>query len=132
MLKYLRSKQPVTGPISCAEMKNAEVCVFYYVQPERFGKELQDLTHNGKVSKSSTLLKLTPVFDSNGLIVIRGRLSEASISQKSKVPVILPSGHKVRRIIIMIRCILVQNGSCQIAYLILDHTSMSNDQTNQA
>ena len=45
--------------------------------------------------KSSTLLKLTPVLDDNGLIVISGRLSEASISQKSKFPVILPSDHKV-------------------------------------
>ena len=99
VLKYLRTKQPVTGPISCTEMKNAEVCILRYVQSENFGKELQDLKHNGKVRKSSTLLKLTPVLDGNGLIVIGGRLSEASISQKSKFSVILPSGHKVSRMI---------------------------------
>ena len=45
--------------------------------------------------KWSTVLKLTPVLDGIGLIVIGDRLSEASISQKSKFPVMLPSDHKV-------------------------------------
>ena len=98
VLKYLRTKLPVTGPII---LWNEKCCSlhFVYIFFFSFDREFRVLHRYDKVRKWITVLKLTPVLDGIGLIVIGGRLSEISISQKSKFPVILPSDHKVSCII---------------------------------
>ena len=78
----------------CFETKNAEACILCTFF-ESFDREFRVLNRNDKVRKWSTVLKLTPVLDGIGLIVIGGRLCEIFISQKSKFPVILPSDHKI-------------------------------------
>ena len=98
-MRYLKDKQVETGPVTCSEMRDAELCVLRYVQSSVYANEIRDLKADGKVKKSSSLYSLSPVLD-NDLIVIGSRLSNAPISHRSKAPIILPSDHKISNMIV--------------------------------
>ena len=96
--RFVMKKSVKTGPITCAEMKLANSHILRYVQSESFDDEIHDLKVHGKVKRSSTLNKLSPVLVDE-LVVVGGRLSHAPISSSAKYPVILPANHKVSHLI---------------------------------
>jgi hypothetical protein len=90
-------------PVSVEEMELAEQYIVKLVQKQAFIKELsslkqekEDQNHSKSerkkrvVSKSSTLLRLDPFIDENGLIREGGRIRSASIDDKAKHPIMLP------------------------------------------
>ena len=54
---------------------------------------LVGLSQGKKLPKESSLIKLDPFMDSNGLLRIKGRLENANMSYESKHPIILPFSH---------------------------------------
>ena len=135
-MRYLKDKQVETGPVTCSEMRDAELCVLRYVQSSVYANEIRDLKADGKVKKSSSLYSLSPVLD-NDLIVIGSRLSHAPISHRSKTPIILPSDHKISNMIVS-----EYHGYCHLGTewvlsrlrmrALLDHQSAIFDQTDYA
>ena len=90
-------------PVSVEEMELAEQYIVKLVQKQAFSKELsslkqekEDQNHSKSerkkrvVSKSSTLLRLDPFIDENGLIRVGGRIRNVSIDDKAKHPIVLP------------------------------------------
>ena len=90
----LLSRDTPCGPISVSELMRAQKLVLSYVQVKTFPREIETLKKSGRVLKSSPIYKLCPVLR-DGLILVGGRLSQASIQEEAKHPVILPRKHKV-------------------------------------
>ena len=95
---------------SVDEMRKAEQAVLKSVQEEAFPEEIKILKslgvsnddtsrestrrHNSSMKKTSSLYRLDPFIDEDGVLRVGGRIRNASISYDVKHPVILPSkGH---------------------------------------
>ncbi|CAB3983333.1 RNA-directed DNA polymerase from transposon X-element, partial [Paramuricea clavata] len=100
-------------PVSVEEMELAEQYIVKLVQKQAFSKELsslkqekEDQNHSRSerkkrvVSKSSTLLRLDPFIDENGLIRVGGRIRSASIDDKAKHPIVLPKKEYLSELVV--------------------------------
>ena len=80
---------------SAAELEQAGQAVIKAVQKEVFPAELKVLS-SAKIEKSvpkhSNLLHLDPLVDSNGLLLVGGRLENLTLEYQEKHPVTLPKG----------------------------------------
>ena len=91
-------------------MRKAEQAVLKSVQEEAFSEEIKILKslgmskdntrrkftrrYNSSMKKTSSLYRLDPFIDEDGVLRVGGRIRNASISYDVKHPVILPSkGH---------------------------------------
>lgn len=83
------------------EWIDAEVMLCKKAQGEAFSKETDALASNRGVDKSSSIKKLCPYLDENGLIRVNGRLDLVeSMSYSRRRPIILPKGHPLTLLII--------------------------------
>ena len=92
-------------PVNTQELQNAEIEIIRAVQSEEFQEEISllhsDNTQQGSqdrsmkvVKKTSSLYRLDPFLDDNGLLRVGGRLKHADLTTAVKHPVILPrKGH---------------------------------------
>lgn len=80
-------------PLTTDELKEAEIFLCRLVQRSSFAEELSDVSGGTLVSRSSSLKWLGPTIDRNGLLRVGGRLSNASISENAKHPIVLLSKH---------------------------------------
>lgn len=85
--------------ISAEERLETERKVLRLIQSEQFGDEIKQISSNGNV-KPTKLAALNPFLDSDGLLRVGGRLSNARISIDKKFPILLPSRHWVTDLII--------------------------------
>ena len=87
--------------VNTQELKNAEIEIIRAVQSEEFQEEISllhsDNTQQGSqdrfmkvVKKTSSLYRLDPFLDDNGLLRVGGRLKHADLTNAVKHPVILP------------------------------------------
>lgn len=96
--EFLKKTKPQTELSECItapELMSAEKQIIQYIQRQYFHSEIVSITSQGVVSASSSLRKLNPILDADGLLVIGGRLKHARMPYESRYPVILPSSHKV-------------------------------------
>ena len=84
------------------EMHAAEIFLLRKAQEEFFSREIQCLKKGKPIPHDSSILKLTPKLDENGLLRLSGRLRRADISNELKYPIIIP-------------------GKCNIAKLLIKH-----------
>ncbi|XP_053699113.1 uncharacterized protein LOC128746088 [Sabethes cyaneus] len=109
--KYLRLRKRGTGSrfLTQEELRAAEITIWRQVQAETYPDEVAVLQKNKHlplgellaIPKSSTLYKLTPVLDDEGILRIDGRIGVAKqIADQAKYPVILSKGHRVSFLII--------------------------------
>ena len=82
-----------------ADLEDAERIIVKHVQKEHFLPELKELTAGREVLCASRLARLSP-FMEDGLIRMRGRLTNSSLDWASKHPLILPDKDKVTDLII--------------------------------
>ena len=69
----------------------AEHLVIRSVQSEVYQEEeMFSLQQSKQISRKRSLLKLNPVLDDHGLLIVGGRLSRAQIPTNEKHPVIIP------------------------------------------
>ncbi|XP_073942495.1 uncharacterized protein [Choristoneura fumiferana] len=79
--------------------KVEEECIRFY-QNLVYGQEIEELKKKGQVKKRSSLITLSPFLDEKGLLRVKGRLHNASISESTKHPLIIPGNQYLTKLII--------------------------------
>ena len=97
---------------SLEELQQAEMIAIRTVQNERFADEMkltgevkdQQDRHSARrrknALKKSSLYRLDPFMDSQGVLRVGGRLRRAHLSFPEKHPVLLPKGHHLSHLIV--------------------------------
>ena len=86
----------VCTPISTEDLQQAEHAILKYVQMHCFEKEVSSLQNKQNLTRKSSIYRLDPYMDENGLRRARGRLRRSTILQdESRHPVLLPYKHHV-------------------------------------
>ena len=83
----------VSGDLTLEELQGAKTLIFRITQETDFSEEILSVQKGHMVSKKSSLFKLLPFLDDEGLLRVRGRLQFSDIPLSSKHPVILPNCH---------------------------------------
>jgi len=87
------------GPLSTVEINKAITSLLKNVQARAFEQEVFDIKANKMVGRRSPLRNLNPFMDSDGLVRVGGRLTNADIIFNSKCPIVLPSKSNVTQLI---------------------------------
>lgn len=82
------------------EISQAKSTIIKTVQREVYREEFESLTRYSKVPERSTLQRLDPFIDEQGLLRVGGRIHSADISDPEKHPLIIPPNHHVVEILI--------------------------------
>nr|XP_055049264.1 uncharacterized protein LOC129434357 [Misgurnus anguillicaudatus] len=95
-------KQRTNESTSLEERKRAEIVIIKLVQEEAFSDEIKSLKARNMVVKSkySSLFKLSPILDEEGILRVGGRLSQASLHPNVKHPAILPRNSHISSLLI--------------------------------
>ncbi|XP_077263143.1 uncharacterized protein LOC143898012 [Temnothorax americanus] len=88
-----------SGPLTPAEIEQAETIILKTVQREVFLKEVRALEQQQSIPKGSKLSSLSPILDQEGVIRVGSRLSQADIPETQKHPILLPAKHHVTTIL---------------------------------
>lgn len=78
----------------------AEQLIIRTVQEEMFQEEVFSLQQSKEIPRKSSLLNLSPVLDSHGILRVGGRLKHASVPSGEKHPVIIPRNSHLAVLII--------------------------------
>ena len=102
MLRLRKTKGSIESEhLRVADIQEAEKVIIRMVQAKHFPREVSRLDTGGKLLKSSTIARLDPVLDKDGLLRVGGRLHKGkALNLQVKHPVILPKkSTTVKRII---------------------------------
>lgn len=93
---------PTSNPevLTPAELESALLFWTKITQQAYFSHEIQILRNGKSLSRSSPLLRLFPIFDSDGLLRLRGRLQHSQLEPFAKHPLILPRSSKFTTLVI--------------------------------
>lgn len=99
----------IQQPLQQEELRAAELVLWRQAQREGFPEEVRILEKNlrrnaskERIKKSSTLYKMTPVMDTEGVMRVRGRLQQAEFAPfDMKHPIILPKEHAITKMLIL-------------------------------
>lgn len=94
---------------SICKLWKAKVVIICSVQHSAFKEELKCLEGRQAFLKQSTLKKLNPIVDEDGLLRVGGRLSRADLKKEEKHPLIIPHTHHIATL-------LVRNFHKQVAH----------------
>ena len=101
--------------LTLCDIQEAEMVIISHVQRQSFPEEIRDLCRSnpvqnhedprrqqkhGCVKKSSAIYKLNPVYTTDGLLRVGGRLSKSAMPEHTKHPLILPKKSHVTDIIL--------------------------------
>ncbi|TWW78623.1 hypothetical protein D4764_11G0007440 [Takifugu flavidus] len=86
--------------VSLHELSQSKTVIIRSVQQEAFKEELKCLGKGHKMPGRSTLERLNPIIDEEGLLRIGGRLSSADLSKDEKHPLIMPHNHHVSTLLV--------------------------------
>ena len=102
--KVIRSKVQnqicPSGPLSVAEVQEAEVEVIKFVQRQFYASEIKQIELGQALSKSSSLRDLDPFLDHQGVLCVGGRLRHVKERNSSKHPYIVPHKHQIASVIV--------------------------------
>lgn len=94
----LRRKASWSQHLTVQELHEAKRVLIKRAQAEEFGKEVIALKNGIEVPHKSRLRSLCPYID-NGLILVGGRLQNATVSKEQQNPIVLPPDHLITRLI---------------------------------
>lgn len=86
--------------LSVADIAKAEHVIIKCVQHESYSEELKCIESNCDLPKTSTLHKLRPIIDSEGLLRIGGRIDQAQLERCEAHPIIIPSRHHIATLLV--------------------------------
>ncbi|XP_029164503.1 uncharacterized protein LOC114935772 [Nylanderia fulva] len=89
-------------PLTVEELESALMLWVKLTQQIYFSSEIKTLKSQRSLSTSSSLYRLTPFLDSEGLLRLRGRLFRSQLDPEEKHPLILPR-------------------KCRLSILVMDH-----------
>ena len=91
--------------INVEMLENAATVIFRMIQMKSFLEEVKALsssTHNPNgVNQSSSLFKLDPFLDSNGVLGVGGRLSRSKLTSNEANPVVLPKTSNITEAVVI-------------------------------
>lgn len=85
--------------LTVTNLRLAELRLIKGAQADEFGIDLTNLLAGRSVRKGSVLRTLCPFISEDGIILVGGRLENSDIAETQKHPIVLPSKHKVTRLI---------------------------------
>lgn len=88
------------GYISPKEISTTERKIIKTVQSESFDLEIKCLRTNKTLPTNSTILKLDPFIDEEGVIRVGGRIQLSALPENEKHPIILPQKHHFTKLLI--------------------------------
>lgn len=87
------------GP-STADLTKAKHTIIRCVQQEAYSEEFKCIEAKQNLPGSSALYKLHPLIDSEGLLRVGGRLTQAKLQKSEANPLIIPDRHHVATLLI--------------------------------
>ena len=81
-----------SGDLSAEEILSARHDLLREAQRQAYAAEISSLCRGKTVAKQSSLYRLTPYLDEDGLLRVRGRLQQSELSHEEKHPILLPKG----------------------------------------
>ncbi|XP_038155609.1 uncharacterized protein LOC119792853 [Cyprinodon tularosa] len=82
------------------EMAKAKICVIKSVQSEYYKEELKCISEETKIPPSSSLWKLHPILDNDGLLRVGGRITHSELGIDTTHPLIIPARHHLGTLLI--------------------------------
>ncbi|XP_062413903.1 uncharacterized protein LOC134105319 [Pungitius pungitius] len=82
------------------ELSKSKDLIIRTVQQENYAAELECLENQEEIPENSTLKKLDPFIDNNGLLRVGGRITEAELEIDEKNPLIIPGNHHITRLLV--------------------------------
>jgi len=89
----------VTKYLVLSELRSAEKILIKRAQADKFSLELLAMRKQRDIPKCSILKGLCPSLQTDGLIVVGGRLENSDLGEKQIHPIVLPTKHKITRLI---------------------------------
>ncbi|XP_045163793.2 uncharacterized protein LOC123528108 [Mercenaria mercenaria] len=80
--------------------RQVETLVVREVQQTVYQQEITSLLAGRPVPKTSSILRLDPYLDQEGMLRVGGRLSKSTLSDKEKHPLLLPGKHHVSKLLV--------------------------------
>ncbi|XP_075150621.1 uncharacterized protein LOC142224719 [Haematobia irritans] len=100
ILRFAKLAPKKTTYLIATEIDQADREICKWVQLEHFSDEINCLRHGKPISKRSSIYKLVPYLDVDGLLRVKGRLDEALyLPYGARRPIILPHSHWVSQLI---------------------------------
>ncbi|XP_075162845.1 uncharacterized protein LOC142235478 [Haematobia irritans] len=100
ILRFAKLAPKKTTYLIATEIDQADREICKWVQLEHFLDEINCLRHGKPISKRSSIYKLVPYLDVDGLLRVKGRLDEALyLPHDACRPIILPHSHWVSQLI---------------------------------
>ena len=92
-------KKPELTP---ADLQRAERAVIGLAQESSWSEEIKQLHKSSSLHKQSTIVKLTPVLDKDGLLRVGGRAKKSlALSDQEKHPLIIPKSSHISKLIVL-------------------------------
>ncbi|XP_011884025.1 PREDICTED: uncharacterized protein LOC105571160 [Vollenhovia emeryi] len=117
--RFRRALTPPSGPLTTHELKAAMEFWVQTIQRTHFNHELTILKKGEVLPRSSSLVRLTPIVDSKGLLRVGGRLNSSLLSPEAKHPLILPRRSALTSLIISDAHIRTMHGGTQVTLTFL-------------
>ena len=93
-------KQSTSIQLIVHDINFAEMVIVKHAQRTYYDEDLQEIQTTGRVSKSSSIYKLSPTTNKDGILVVQGRMSYAPVPERAKHPYTIPSKHILADLII--------------------------------
>lgn len=101
--------QSIKQPLQQDELRAAETVLWRQAQRDGFNEEVGILERNlnpnhspERIKKSSSVYKMIPLMDTDGVMRVKGRLQQAGFATfDMKHPIILPKGHAITNMLIL-------------------------------
>ena len=100
MLIRLQNRITMNSELTVDDLIKAEYAICIYLQKLYYDETIKCLQTGKELSKQNSLLKLSPLLDSDNILRVGGRLEHAEISYEVKHPILLPGKHPVVHILI--------------------------------
>ena len=92
--------QSLSSPLTDIELAQTETKIIKLIQEEAFSQEMKKLSSGKQLDSRSSLLRLRPFLDKDGILRVGGRIDNASATYNQRHPIILPKKHHVTDLII--------------------------------
>lgn len=99
-IKSSDSDSTSIGLLTPSDVVRARNYWIKYEQRRYFSKELTDTEQGFEVNRSSNLVQLCPFVDQHGILRVRGRLLNATVTYDERYPIIIPSNSRLARLLL--------------------------------
>ncbi|XP_044005585.1 uncharacterized protein LOC122850515 [Aphidius gifuensis] len=103
-----------TSWLTVDERRHALWGLISFTQQQQFHQEMTTLSKGEPISRSSTLIKLNPYIDRDGLLRVSNRLENSSLQAEAVNPIILPKESRLTELILHDCHVNTHHGEAQL------------------